>query len=74
MGLTRTAAGLRLASAKAAGPGLAGGIGAAAGLALLLPMEAGVPVPIPADLLVLAVGARVSAGAIPLPVASWRSS
>jgi membrane protein DedA with SNARE-associated domain len=43
-----------------------GGIGAAAGLALLLPMEAGVPVPIPSDLVMLAIGARVSAGDIPL--------
>jgi membrane protein DedA with SNARE-associated domain len=32
-------------------------------------MEAGVPVPIPADLVMLAVGARVAAGGIPLPVA-----
>ena len=32
-------------------------------------MEAGVPVPIPADLVMLAVGARVGAGNIPLAVA-----
>jgi membrane protein DedA with SNARE-associated domain len=69
VGLTRAAAGLRLTSAKAAGPGLAGGVGAAAGLALLLPMEAGVPIPVPADLVMLAVGARVRAGAMALPVA-----
>lgn len=69
MGLTRLAAGLRLTSAKAAGSGLAGGIGEAAGLALLLPMESGVPVPIPADLVMLAIGARVRAGAMALPVA-----
>lgn len=69
MGLTRAAAGLRLTSATAAGPGVAGGIGVAAGLALLLPMEAGVPIPVPADLVMLAVGARVRAGAIALPVA-----
>jgi membrane protein DedA with SNARE-associated domain len=69
VGLTPAAAGLRLTSAKAVGAGVAGGIGVAAGLALLLPMEAGLPIPIPADLLMLAVGARVSAGAIPLPVA-----
>ena len=46
-----------------------GGIGAVAGLALLLPMEAGVPVPLPSDFLMLAIGARVSAGDIPLWVA-----
>jgi membrane-associated protein len=55
---------------RAAGPqpgsGGAAGIGAIAGIVLLLPMEAGVPVPIPADLVMLAVGARVGAGAIPL--------
>jgi membrane protein DedA with SNARE-associated domain len=44
-------------------------MGAAAGIALLLPMEAGVPVPVPADLVMRAVGARVSAGDIPLAVA-----
>jgi membrane-associated protein len=36
---------------------------------LLLPMEAGVPLPIPADLVMLAVGARAGAGDIPLAVA-----
>ena len=55
---------------KAAGPqagsGGAAGIGAIAGIVLLLPMEAGVPIPIPADLVMLAVGARVGAGDIPL--------
>jgi membrane-associated protein len=55
---------------KAAGPhagsGGAAGIGAAAGIVLLLPMEAGVPVPVPADLVMLAVGARVGAGDLPL--------
>ena len=45
------------------------GIGAVAGLAVLLPMEAGVPVPLPADLVMLTVGARVGAGDIPLWVA-----
>jgi membrane-associated protein len=63
------AAGLSAASARAAGSGIAGGIGAAAGIALLLPMEAGVPVPVPADLVMLTIGARVSAGDVPLPVA-----
>jgi membrane protein DedA with SNARE-associated domain len=55
---------------RAAGPhsgsGGAAGIGAIAGIVLLLPMEAGVPVPVPADLVMLAVGARVGAGDIPL--------
>jgi membrane-associated protein len=63
-------AGLGVASAPAAGAGLAGGIGAAAGIALLLVMEAGVPLPIPADLVMLAVGARAGAGGIPLVVAA----
>ena len=47
----------------------AAGIGAVAGLAVLLPMEAGIPVPLPADLVMLTVGARVGAGDIPLWVA-----
>jgi membrane protein DedA with SNARE-associated domain len=63
------AAGLGVTSARAAASGLTGGVGAAAGIALLLPMEAGVPVPIPADLVMLGVGARVGAGDIPLAVA-----
>lgn len=61
---------LGAAMAKAAGHGIAGGAGVAAGIALLLPMEAGVPIPVPADLLMLAIGARVSAGDVPLPVAA----
>jgi membrane protein DedA with SNARE-associated domain len=55
--------------ASAAGSGVAAGVGAAAGIALLLPMEAGLPLPIPADLVMLAIGARVSAGDVPLAVA-----
>ena len=35
-------------------------------LVLLLPMEAGVPIPVPADLLMFAVGERVAAGKFPL--------
>jgi membrane-associated protein len=62
--------GAALARAGKAGPhagsGGAAGIGAVAGIALLLPMEAGVPVPVPADLVMLAVGARVGAGDLPL--------
>ncbi len=46
--------------------GTLGGIGAAAGLALLFPMEAGLPIPIPADLVMLGVAARVSAGDVPM--------
>jgi hypothetical protein len=66
---TQSAAGLGVVSAKAAGSGVAGSAGVVAGIALLLPMEAGVPVPVPADLVMLAVGARVGAGDIPLAVA-----
>lgn len=49
--------------------GGAGGVGAVAGMALMLPMEAGVPVPLPSDLVMLGVGARVGAGDVPLWVA-----
>ena len=35
-------------------------------LVLLLPMEAGVPIPVPADLVTFAVGERVAAGKFPL--------
>jgi membrane protein DedA with SNARE-associated domain len=69
MVMAQAAAGLGVSSAKAAAAGLAGGIGAVAGIALLLPMEAGVPVPVPADLVMLAVGVRVSAGDLPMVVA-----
>ena len=47
---------------KAAAAGL-GGLGA---LVLLIPMEAGVPIPVPADLVMFTVGERVAAGAFPL--------
>jgi len=47
----------------------AGGIGVAAGIALMLPMEAGVPIPVPFDLVMLFIGARVGAGVVPLWVA-----
>jgi len=50
-------------AANAAG---AAGVGGVAALALLLPMEAGVPVPLPADLVMFAVGERVAAGRFPL--------
>ena len=47
---------------KAAAAGLSGWLS----LAVLLPMEAGVPIPIPADLVMFTVGERVAAGAFPL--------
>ena|GEM_PF-1527205 len=37
---------------------------------LLLAMEAGVPVPVPGDVVMLLVGERVSAGALPLWLAA----
>ncbi|HUJ07183.1 MAG TPA: hypothetical protein VLX31_13835 [Streptosporangiaceae bacterium] len=51
---------------KTVSSGLPAGIGAVAGLALMVPMEAGIPIPIPSDLVMLAVGARVAAGDLPL--------
>jgi len=48
---------------------LPAGIGVAAGFALLLATETGIPVPIPADLIMLAIGARVGAGGLQLWVA-----
>jgi membrane protein DedA with SNARE-associated domain len=42
------------------------GLGIPAALALLVPMEAGIPIPIPADILILFVGERAAAGSIPL--------
>jgi membrane protein DedA with SNARE-associated domain len=44
----------------------AGGLGSSVALALLVPMEAGVPIPLPSDRVMLAVGERVAAGALPL--------
>lgn len=49
-----------------AGKAAAGGLGGSLALALLVPMEAGVPIPLPSDLVMLAVGERVAAGAFPL--------
>jgi membrane-associated protein len=46
-----------------------GGLGVPAALALLVPMEAGLPIPIPTDLVILLVGERAAAGAVPLWVA-----
>jgi membrane protein DedA with SNARE-associated domain len=44
----------------------AAGLGGLAALVLLIPMEAGVPIPVPADLVMFTVGERVAAGAFPL--------
>jgi membrane-associated protein len=44
----------------------AAGVGGLAALALLLPMEAGVPIPLPADLVMFTVGQQVAAGRFPL--------
>jgi membrane protein DedA with SNARE-associated domain len=54
--------GLLLAAAKKATPGF----GAPVALALLLPMEAGIPIPVPADLVMLLIGERAADGAIPV--------
>src|SRR6478672_5349017 len=42
------------------------GLSGTLALVLLLPMEAGVPIPVPADLVMFAVGERVAAGQFPL--------
>ena len=42
------------------------GLGAPLALALLVPMEAGIPVPLPADLVMLLVGEQAAAGHLPL--------
>lgn len=47
-------------------PGGAAGVGGLAALVLLLPMEAGVPIPVPADLVMFTVGQQVAAGRFPL--------
>lgn len=43
-----------------------GALGVPAAVALLVPMEAGIPIPIPADLVILLLGERAAAGSIPL--------
>jgi membrane protein DedA with SNARE-associated domain len=58
-----------MAGARSLGGVLAGagpGAGLPGLLGLLLVMEAGVPVPVPSDLVMLLLGERVSAGALPL--------
>jgi membrane protein DedA with SNARE-associated domain len=47
-------------------PRAAAGVGGLSALALLLPMEAGVPIPLPADLVMFTVGQQVGAGRFPL--------
>jgi membrane protein DedA with SNARE-associated domain len=42
------------------------GLGVPAAVGVLVPMEAGLPVPVPSDLVMLLVGERVAAGAFPL--------
>jgi len=42
------------------------GLGAPAALLLLLPMEAGVPIPVPSDFVMLLVGERAASGTFPL--------
>lgn len=44
----------------------AGSLGAPAALGLLVPMEAGLPIPLPTDLVLLLVGERAASGSIPL--------
>jgi membrane protein DedA with SNARE-associated domain len=46
--------------------GAVAGLSGSLALVLLLPMEAGVPIPIPADLVMFTVGERVAAGTFPL--------
>jgi len=68
MGGERSLEGVLAAVRSGAGvPGLLG---------LLVAMEAGVPVPVPSDLMLLLLGERVSAGALPLWLAAlcWRWS
>jgi membrane protein DedA with SNARE-associated domain len=46
--------------------GAVAGLSGSLALVLLLPMEAGVPIPVPADLVMFGVGERVAAGKFPL--------
>jgi membrane protein DedA with SNARE-associated domain len=46
--------------------GSVAGLSGSLALVLLLPMEAGVPIPVPADLVMFTVGERVAAGKFPL--------
>ncbi len=57
----RSVAGVLAGGERRRGPGLLG---------LLLAMEAGIPIPVPSDLVMLLLGERVSAGALPLWLAA----
>jgi len=50
--------------------GSVAGLSGPLALVLLLPMEAGVPIPLPADLVMFTVGERVAAGKFPLWLAA----
>jgi membrane protein DedA with SNARE-associated domain len=54
------------AGTAAGASGGAAGLSGPLALVLLLPMEAGVPIPVPADLVMFTVGERVAAGTFPL--------
>jgi len=54
------------AGMNAGASGSAAGLSGPLALVLLLPMEAGVPIPVPADLVMFTVGERVAAGKFPL--------
>ena len=56
---------MRSAALAAARVGLHG-LGVPAAVGLLVPMEAGLPIPIPSDVVMLLVGERVAAGGFPL--------
>jgi membrane protein DedA with SNARE-associated domain len=58
--------GAGLASLRVVGAATTVGLGGAVALGLLVPMEAGIPIPPPADLVMFGVGDRVAAGAFPL--------
>jgi membrane protein DedA with SNARE-associated domain len=63
-GVGRQGAGASLAGGSLAGGSVAGVLG------LLVLTECGVPLPVPADLLMLLVGQQAAAGTLPLPVAA----
>ncbi len=46
------------------------GLGLPTATVLLAAMEAGVPIPVPSDLVILLLGERTSAGRLPLPLAA----
>jgi membrane protein DedA with SNARE-associated domain len=55
-----------LALMRASGKHAASGLGVPLALLLLVPMEAGIPIPIPADLVMLLIGERAADGSFPL--------